>query len=184
MSSSNETAKKEAEREALYPFLDAYALATGQRLELVEDGENPDFICVRPISEGTPVGVELARITHGPIKAHWDRILDGKVELEAFDAQALVFELIGRKEEARATRYVQRVKDCMLVLQLEDGSLHHVRHALDGLESDFKDHGFSEIWIADYSGLDAYGNVELYGLYPAKYWGFHERPNHDSKPYG
>ena len=182
MSSDRERTKKETEREALLLFLDAYVQVTGQPLDIIEDGENPDFICIRP--SGSEVGVELVQITIGPIQMHWEGVFNGTTELEPFVAQELIYTNITRKEDARAKRYVHRVKTCILILQLIDTSLYAIQHTLDGLQDDFMDHGFTEIWISDYSSLDAYGNVELYGLYPRKYWGLHERPNHDSKPYG
>ena len=182
MTSDNEIAKKEAERHALEHFLLAYKFATGQFLEVIQEGESPDFLCVR--QDQTEIGLELARITHGPVEKHWDWVLDGRTELEPFDAQSLIYSMISKKEAARTSRYVHRASQCILVLQLEDGSLESIRHVLDGLEEDFNDHGFAEIWIADFSALDAYGNVELYGLFPSEYFGFYTRPNHDSKPYG
>ncbi len=38
---------------------------------------------------------------------------------------------------------------------------------------DFNDHGFAEIWLADYTGLEAYGDIELFCLYPSEQWGGH-----------
>lgn len=182
MTSDSDLAKKEAERDSLGYFLLAYQWATGQRLEVISECENPDFICTR--ENLTEIGIELARITHGPIEKHWDSVLDGRTELDPFDAQDLIYSLIARKESARFNRYVKQVDQCMLVLQLEDGSLASIQHVLDGLQEEFKDHGFEEIWIADFSELDAYGTIELYGLFPLANWGIHKRSNHDSKPYG
>ncbi len=182
MQSDAEIGKKEHELDALLPFLDAYAVITGQRLQIVDSCENPDFICLRP--DGSITGVELARITRGPIEAHWDRVLHGKGVFDPYVAQALIFNLLERKEVARSERYIERVAKCVLVLPLEEGTLSNVCHALDGLQEYFTPHGFSEVWVADYTGMDGYGSVELYGLYPARYWGFHQRPNWDTKPYG
>ncbi|MCG6538254.1 MAG: hypothetical protein L7F78_26940, partial [Syntrophales bacterium LBB04] len=77
-----------------------------------------------------------------------------------------------------------KVAEVILVLQLMDGTLNQLRVVLADLQDDFTSHGFSEIWIADYSGLEPYGNIELYGLFPMKWWGYHERPWPDRKPYG
>ena len=44
--------------------------------------------------------------------------------------------------------------------------------------------GFLEVWLADYTGIEAYGDIELFGLKPEKYWGFHERESPSLKPYG
>lgn len=51
MPSDRDIGKKEEEREALYPFLQAYAAVTGQTLSVVCEDENPDFICLRPSGE-------------------------------------------------------------------------------------------------------------------------------------
>jgi hypothetical protein len=47
---------------------------------------------------------------------------------------------------------------------------------------DYADLGFVEIWVADYSELEAYGTIELFGLYPPEFWGYHELDR--GKPYG
>ena len=51
-------------------------------------------------------------------------------------------------------------------------------------KDDFRSYGFDEIWIADYTGLEAYGDIELFCLYPPEWWGFYERENPGRKPYG
>ena len=180
--SDREIGKKEEERDALHPFLKAYALTTGQSPSVVYEDENPDFICARP--SGEPVGIELTKITRSPANAHWERVLNGKEELDSFEAQELIHDLLSRKETDRAIRYSSRVEKCILVFQLVDGSLEQVRHALDGAGEDFTNHGFAEVWIADYWGLEAFGDIELFGLYPDEYWGLHPRANPDRKPYG
>jgi hypothetical protein len=43
-------------------------------------------------------------------------------------------------------------------------------------------HGFKEIWLADYSELEAYGNIELFCLHPDRLWGYYESVR--GKPYG
>jgi hypothetical protein len=90
-----------------------------------------------------------------------------------------------RKEKARAKRYVGKVAETILVLQLVDGSLSRgFKWMLEGLGDDFADHGFAEVYLADHSSVDAYGDIELFGVYPQTHWGFHQRPWPDRKPYG
>jgi hypothetical protein len=48
---------------------------------------------------------------------------------------------------------------------------------------DFADGGFREVWIADETGIDAYGDVELYCLHPAGLRGYYPQ-NRERKPYG
>lgn len=64
--------------------------------------------------------------------------------------------------------------DCLLDNWFSDKSL--VR--------DFADYQFSEIWIADYSIVEVYGTVQLYGLCPVAYWGMHPHRKAGKKPYG
>ena len=79
---------------------------------------------------------------------------------------------------------MKSVEHTILVLQIMDGSLDTIAPMMEGLEEDFKGYGFKEIWLADYSGLEAYGDIELCGLYPPEIYGFHQRPLPDRKPYG
>jgi hypothetical protein len=52
------------------------------------------------------------------------------------------------------------------------------------MKSDFAGYGFVEIWIADYTGIEAYRDIELFGLAPVRWWGYHQRQNPYRKPYG
>ena len=182
MHSENEAAKKGKERQLADWFVEARADAIGKALVVAHGDENPDFLCED--DDGRTVGLEVAQITRGPVAAHWAWILDGETELEPFDAQAMIYELLGRKERARRERYSIKVKDCILLLVLVENSLPNLRVALDGLEDDFAEHGFEEVWLMDISEQDAYGTVELFGLFPTEVWGHHVRPNAGSKPFG
>ena len=180
--SDQQIGRKEVEREELYPFLKMYEWVTGESLSLVESGENPDFVCKRP--DGSKVGIELSKVTRDPHDIFWQRVLDRKNEIDAYDATECIHHLIQKKEEARSSRYVSRVKDNLLVLQLVDGSIDSIKWIFDGLQADFTNHGFLEIWLVDYSGYEAYGDIELFGLYPERWWGYHQRPWPNRKPYG
>jgi hypothetical protein len=180
--SDQEIGKKEVERKELYPFLDAYEWVASEHLSLVECGESPDFICKRP--DGSDIGVELTKVTREPDIIFGESVLDQKEEIDPYEALEYIHYLIEKKEKARTAHYITRVKENILVLQLVDGSLDALRGVIDGLQADFTDHGFSEIWLADYSGLEAYGDIELFGLYPVRIWGYHQRPWPDRKPYG
>ncbi len=166
----------------LEPFLEAYQHATGDTFLSASAGESPDFICVR--SDETVVGVELTKVIRDPAVARADRILEGKLQMGLNEAVKAISVLIVKKERARRERYVLRVPSSILVLQLMDRELDGFVSFLDGLESDFEDQGFAEIWLADYSGLEAYGDIELFGLFPRDTWGYHQRPWPDRKPYG
>jgi len=180
--SDQEIGKKEIETDELCLFLEAYECVTGGKLSLIGRGENPDFICKR--QDGGIVGVELTKVMRDPRAAFLEYVLDQKEEMDPYEAQEYIHHLLERKEKARSARYVENVKKTILVLQLVDGSLGLLKNNLEGLESDFIDHGFSEIWLADYSGLEAFGDIELFGLFPREYWGYHLRPWPYRKPYG
>jgi len=176
-------AKKQVEGIALDGFFDAYEHATGQNLSVLAAGENPDFVCARP--DGTPVGLELTQVRRDRDIARAERILERKDEMDPYEMLEFTLWQLGRKEKARVQRYTQSVPQTMLVFQLVDGSLSPAFcRMLEGLEDDFADHGFSEVWLADYSGVDAYGDIELFGVYPQEIYGHYERPMPDRKPYG
>jgi len=180
--SDQEIGKKEGERIDLYPFLDAYPWATGERLLLSHGGESPDFICTR--SNGREVGIEMTMVMWDPRDAFCQRILDRKGTMEPFEALAKIQGLIDQKEELRRSRYTDNVKNTILVLQLVDGSLYSLRFILKDLKGEFDSHGFCEVWLVDYSGHEAYGDIELFCLFPHEQWGFYQRPCPGRKPYG
>lgn len=180
--SDQELGKKLVEGIELEPFLAAHEWTTDGALSVVESGENPDFICAR--ANGEIIGLELTKVMRRRDIARWQRILDRQDEMAPYDMLMEIQALIEQKEEARKARYAARVAQTILVLQLVDGSLDVLVHLLDGLNDEFKEHGFAEVWLADYSGLEPYGDIEIFGLYPNEWWGYHQRPWPDRKPYG
>jgi len=60
----------------------------------------------------------------------------------------------------------------MLVLQIYECSIRTLFDFIDEDNiSDFTGSGFIEIWLADYTGIEAYGDLELFCLYPPSiYW--------------
>ncbi|MHC4462273.1 MAG: hypothetical protein ACYS6W_08105 [Planctomycetota bacterium] len=181
--SDQQMGKKEIEREALSYFIDAYKWVTGEQLiELCSD-ECPDFICAR--AAGQKVGVELTMVTMDPESALWDRILDRKYEADAQETLDRIFALIEKKDKARSTNYGNWADKTILVLQLCDCSIWSLRPFLsDDIREDFSGYGFVEIWLADYTGIEAYRDIELFGLVPAKWWCYHQRQDPYRKPYG
>lgn len=184
MVSDHDMGKKEIEADELVPFLEAREVVTGEKLSQIFGlwTENPDFICARP--DGWLVGVELTKVTEDHELSFWERVRYGEVHIDPYKTQGTIQYLIGRKERARVDRYTKKVSDNILVLQLVDGSFDQLRGAFHGLEDDFVSHGFSEIWLADYSGLEAYGDIEVFGLFPCQWWGHHSRRWPERKPYG
>ena len=178
--SDQDIGKKMVEESELEYFIDAYEYSTGHRLILMRAGEKPDFLCKR--DNGSIVGIELTKVMRDPETAQADRILKRQDYMSDTDAINFVYEAIAKKAEKIAN---WSTKDIILVLQLTDCQLSVLRIVLgNSLKKDFVSYSFSEIWIADYTGLDAYGDIELFGLYPSKCWGYHQRHNPQRKPYG
>lgn len=178
--SDQDVGKKMVEQSELEHFIDAYEYITGQRLIIMHVGEKPDFLCKR--ENGSIVGIELTKVMRDPETAQADRILKRQDYMPDTDALNFVYEAVAKKAEKIAN---WSTKDIILVLQLTDCQLSALRNVFDdSLKKDFESYGFSEIWIADYTALDAYGDIELFGLYPSKWWGYHQRRNPQRKPYG
>ncbi len=181
--SDQNTGKKMVEQEELRPFLEAYKHVTGEALKCVREGESPDFVCTRPTGE--EVGVELTRVTRSPDEGFADRVLLRKDEQDGQGALDEVFRLLEQKEAKRVKEYGRFAGKTILALQLFDCSLGRLLPFLDdSLRRDFSDNGFLEVWLADYTGVDAYGDIELFGLKPPQWRGYHKRPNPSRKPYG
>jgi len=182
--SDQDIGKKMIEEQKLLSFLDAYK-------EVVEDYlsygfgrcERPDFICYR--TDGTKVGVEFVRIMRDPRDAQADYILDRKEFMDSEEAMEMVYDIIEKKEKQRHQPDWNLSNNTILVLQFVDCSISNLLYILnDSIKKDFESYGFEEIWIADYTGEEAYGDIELFCLYPLELWGYYERQNPNRKPYG
>ena len=184
MVSDQEIGKKEIEKTELESFLEAREFVTGEMiLEIIGlSTESPDFICVK--KTGELVGIELTKIKVNYEQAFWDKRLHGEIHIDPYNINVTIQHLIEQKEKKRKKLFTKKVKETILVLQLMDGSLDQLAYFFEGLDKIFSLHGFLEVWLADYSGLDAFGDIELFGFFPLKFWGYHSRPNPDRKPYG
>src|SRR5574341_1088501 len=145
-------------------FVSAYGHATGRSLAKVASGERPDFIC--RWGRAKPVGVELTLVPIGLLGAVFS----------LYDAAS------DKAEKMKAPGWTLPDRT-ILVLMVDEPTPELAQKDPDQLLSEFK-LGFLEVWVADRSGLDAYGNYELFGLYPRRWLGLHRRPNWNSKPYG
>lgn len=180
--SDRELGKKMAEEMELEPFLDAYKEAVENYLSYAFGRhERPDFICYR--ADGTPVGVELVQITRNPIIAREIYILTQTELMPSEEAMEMLYNKIREKEEKRRQPDWYLPDNTVLVLQFFDCPIRSLPLSDDSLQKDFASTGFVEIWIADYTGEEAYGDIELFCLYPPERWGYYERPNPGRKPY-
>ncbi len=157
--------KKMVEEVDLDYFTEAYEHVTGRSLTIYRAGERPDFLC--RTQRGWSVGVELTFVPEA------DRVILFDPIWAAADAKA---------EKKRRGNWSLPART-ILVLQV-DVPLSELRRHLEQVVRTDYDLGFMEVWVADYSDLDAYGTVELFGLRPRKWLGYHRRPNWYTKPYG
>lgn len=177
--SDRDIGKKMCEEHNLEYFIDAYKHITGIELIIFSRGEKPDFICTR---NGCKIGVELSKIIRDPQSAFWNKAIDKQDFMNSSHAIDFIYKQVAAKTEKMTKN---NWTETILVLQLMDSSLLEIKTLLDrNLEVDFAVTGFTEIWLADYTMLDAYGDIELFGLYPSKWWGLHPRKNRNQKPYG
>lgn len=181
MMSDEMVGKKMVEREQLDQFLEANEYVTGQRLELVRSGEHPDFICAR--TDGALVGVELTR-GEGDVKIMELKQRDHGEPDFGYSALDDVYCSIDEKERLRQGDWTLPDKS-ILVVQMFFHRIEEIGSFLTpDLQPDFESYGFAEIWLADYTTVEPYGGVELFGLKPVKWWGYHPREDFPGKPYG
>ena len=169
----------------------AYRQVTGQLLKKVRKSERPDFICKRP--DGSLVGIEFTLITRDPESSSCDSILDGTEYMNGYDGIQDAIEAISAKAEklkgknSGATDW-QLPNSSILVLSTPDCPISEIEKFLVGdlleeLTETCQQSGFSEIWIADFTEIDAYSSIELFGLLPAERFGYHPDRSR-GKPYG
>ena len=98
-----------------------------------------------------------------------------------YDTVDMFCSLLERKDITRAQNYGEWADKCMLVFQIRECPISEIIPYI--VKEDYDSHGFTELWIADYSTLDAYGAIELFGL-SQQMWGYHKNPSCGGKPYG
>ena len=181
--SDQEYGKKLVEEMDLEPFLKEYEWVTGLALQLVNRTERPDFIVQR--SDGTQLGIELTKVMRDPESAFWARVLSGEEFADPVETAIHLQELIYRKDAKRSGSGWTLPDRTVLVLQLMDSSIDQVVLFLDDqVIKELNETGFFEIWLADYTILEAFGTIQLYGIKPEKWQGLHSHSRTGNKPYG
>ena len=181
--SDRELGRKMVEEEDLLYFLEAYNISVRDKLLYGFDRyERPDFICYR--QDGSPAGVELVRVMRDPRDALADYILDRQEFMDGEEALEMLYHMIEEKDRKRRQPDWGLPDNTILVLQFVDCPISNLHLLDDSLTRDFESYGFNEIWMADYTGEEAYGDIELFCLFPPEWWGFYGRPNPGRKPYG
>ena len=171
-----------SERDQLEHFQRAYKDATGEWLRRVCKSERPDYICARP--DGALVGIEFTLITRKQNESILENILDDAEYMNGLDGVDAVANAILRKARKRREADWKLPDSSILVLSTPDCPISEMEdHLCLDLQPEFAESGFSEIWIADHTETDAYGTIDLFGLVPRKWWGYHPAP-WAGKPYG
>lgn len=174
--------KKAAEQESLTYFLEAYESVTGETLEILESTERPDFICVR-LNEAR-VGIELARVLRGdPNKVLCETLID-KQTFMSIDAALDIIQRIANEKEVKRNKSDWKLPEAtILVIELRDIALSEIkRYVTRQILPDLFEGNFEEVWIADFSEIELYENIELFCIRPEKWRGYYSRGI--QKPYG
>ena len=174
--------KKEQELEVLEYFNPIYEIITNDILDVIEASERPDFICER--KNGAFVGVEIVQVRRGhPNDVFYDRFINKNINLHPVEAIGIIQSLIYEKEIKRGTKGWKLPEATILVIQLKESPLWEIASLLtEDWFPDIPTYGFCEIWLADFSEIEAYNNIELFCLFPKNLSGYYERPA--QKPYG
>lgn len=174
--------QKRKEYRHLAYFVEAAKFLAGTGFEIVSESERPDFICKR--ETGERVGIELTQITRGdPSIIDWDRIINRRSYMKSYDAIERICALAEKKNTKRQESNWSLSSATILLFQLTDIPICRLKSRIgEWILEDFHSMGFVEVWAADYTGLEAYQNVELFGLYPKRVFGYYPRP--PQKPFG
>jgi hypothetical protein len=171
-------AKKMVEGVEAGYFLDACSLALDRDLAVLSSSERPDFVCAA--SDGSAVGLELVKVVRDPQSKWADEVFFDRLHMEPGEVLWRIAENVREKESKRSEPDWKFPDSTILVVQVMDCPLRLFRSELH--PDCLPHHGFEEIWLADYSELDAYGNVELFCMHPTRLWGYY--PSTRGKPYG
>jgi len=178
---ANDDGKKMVERDEAQRFVEEYTRVTGAQLVLVGAGERPDFVCEK---RGRRCGLELVRAMRNPVQREWDVILGGDSHLHGLDAALLVQEAVYIKEKKRSSSGWRYPQSAILVIQLIGSDGEEVAEYLDDqIMDEMTVTGFREIWVADYSPMEEYGEIQLIGVKPRRWRGVHRHRLYGTKPY-
>ena len=174
--------KKEQELEVLEYFNPIYEIVTNDFLEIVELSERPDFICKR--KNGNLIGVEITQVRRGhPNDVFHDKFVNNNNNLHPTESISIIQYLLHAKEKKRESNGWGLPEETILIIQLKESPLWEMANTLTGdFFPDIPMYGFCEIWLADFSEIEAYNNVELFCLFPHVLYGYYKRPM--QKPYG
>lgn len=168
--------KRWEEQEHLALFLRAYEGATNETFLEIEDSETPDFLAED--SAGLRVGIELTQLRFSPEEQFW-RSID-KPDSADMDAYFRALELLSKKQSTLTKGNWHLCQRKILVVMLVDTTIEDLGFVTDLPEEG----GFDEVWLADYSQVEAYGDVDIFALVHGELEGHFATGNRGQKPYG
>ena len=179
---ANDDGKKMIERDEAQRFVEEYTRVTGVELVLLGAGERPDFVCGK---RGRYYGLELVRAMQDPVLRKWEVILRGEGHLHGMDALMLVQEAVYVKDVKRASPGWRYPRSTILAIQLIGSDCDQMARYLDDqIMDEMAQTGFREIWVADYSPMEPYGEIQLFGVKPKRWRDLHRHRLYGTKPYG
>lgn len=175
------------EEDAVNHFIREYEQLTGLNLRLSPGfllTERPDFSALR--SDGLELGIETTKIMRDPDSAFLDRSLFDLEFQKPEDAVHEIQRLVYSKEAKRCSSGWKYPDSTLLLLQLMDAEMDRVASCLDSeiLDEMCQNTGLFEIWIADFTKLEPFGGVQLFGIKSEKWQGLHPLSTRSLKPYG
>jgi len=134
---------------------------------------------------GRYYGLELVKAMQDPVQREWEIILGGEGYLYGMDAVWLVQGAVYAKEKKRASPGWRYPRTTILAIQLigSEGD-EMAKHLDDQIMDEMANTGFCEIWVADYSPMEQYGEIQLIGVKPKRWRGLHRHRSYGTKPYG
>jgi len=179
---SNSERQRYKEDEALSLFLDAYGFVAGCNFNNIKKSERPDYVC--EMTDGSQMGIELVEVRRGhPNGIIYDRIIEKREYMTIDQAIDELDRVAVQKEEKRKSDGWNLRDNTILLVELTDIPLVDIKQCITFvLVPGLFLTGFSEVWLVDYTGLDAFGDVELFCVQPQKLAGYYPRPM--QKPYG
>lgn len=179
---ANDDGKKMIERDEAQQFVEEYSRVTGVELMLIGAGERPDFLCEK---RGQHYGLELVRAMQDPIQRKWDVILRGDEHLHGMDAALRIQEAVYVKDTKRASPGWRYPGSTILAIQVIGSDGDEVAGSLDDqIMDEMSETGFREIWVADHSPMEPYGEIQLIGVKPKRWRGLHRHRLYGTKPFG
>jgi hypothetical protein len=138
---------------------------------VLEERETPDF--VREREDGQQVCIELTKIIAHPETRQYHRLFgSGPLGCTGVINSGIFKAVSEMAEKLRKGAWTSA--QTILAIQLFGNPLTETHRALEQIDRhEYDDAGFAEIWIADHSTIDAFGCVELFGIYPERLAGYY-----------